>query len=100
MTRHYSALCSWGAIVDGSRLFVLWAAWKSLVLRPWALVRPLSLASFVLGVLCPWRPLSLASSVLCPFTRVCETRRQGPGTTKDQARTKDEGLGTKDDVAL
>src|SRR2546427_12956822 len=56
--------------------------------------------SFGLGpwsVLRPWRPWSLVSLVLSP-SRLPETKRQGPGTTKDNGRTRDKGPSTKDDV--
>src|SRR3989442_13797564 len=52
----------------------------SLVLGPWALVRPWSLASLVVG----------------PSHDCAKTKRQGPGTTKDQERTKAQGPRPKD----
>jgi hypothetical protein len=48
--------------------------------------------SLVVGVLGPW---SFACTVE-DMDECAETKRQGPGTTKDQARTKDEGPRTKD----
>src|SRR5947208_14942184 len=82
MTRHYSALCAWGVIVDGSGFQ------RSLVLRPWALVRPWSLASLVLGVLGPW-----ALVLACLHV---DLQDQAPRTKDDQGLRTDKGRRTKD----